>query len=138
MEAVHDTLAELDRGTPRWFIVAARILPLGILVQFLSAGVSLFGNSGLWGLHASFGGALILPAAALLVGALVIARLRGFGWWAGLAVLLYLIQVALAAMAAPALLSLHPFNGALLLVASLVLTAKVERRAAMCRRWRSA
>ncbi|SFB71564.1 hypothetical protein SAMN05428997_101429 [Bosea sp. CRIB-10] len=138
METEHDTFAELDRGTPRWFAVAARTLPLGILLQFLSAGASLSGNSGLWGLHASFGGVLVLPAAALLVGALVIARLRGFGWWAGLVVLLYLIQVALAAVATPALLSLHPFNGALLLVASLVLAAKVERRAAMCRRRQSA
>lgn len=138
METEHDTFAELDRGTPRWFAVAARILPLGILVQFLSAGASLFGDGALWRLHASFGGALFLSAAALLVGALFIARLRGFGWWAGLVVLLYLIQVALAARGAPALLSLHPFNGALLLVASLVLVAKVERRAAMCRRWRSA
>ncbi len=138
METEHDTFAELDRGTPRWFAVAARALPFGILVQFLSAGASLFGNSGLWGLHASFGGALALPAAALLVGAIVIARLRGFRWWAGLVVLLYLIQVGLAARGEPALLSFHPFNGALLLVASLVLAAKVERRAAMCRRRQSA
>lgn len=137
METEHGTFAELDRSTPRWFAVAARTLPLGILVQFLSAGASLFGNSGLWGLHASFGGALALPAAALLVGAIFIARLRGFRWWAGLVVLLYLIQVLLAAMAS-ASLALHPFNGALLLVASLVLAAKVERRAAMCRRRQSA
>ena len=138
METEHDTFAELDRGTPCWFTAAARILPVGILTQFLSAGAALFGDSGLWRLHAALGGALFLPAAVLLGGAVFVARLRGFGWWAGLIVLLYLIQVVLAAMAAPASLALHPFNGALLLVASLVLAAKVERRSAMCRRWRSA
>lgn len=41
---------------------------------------------------------------------------------------LYLIQIALAAKVDPLPLSLYPFNGALLLTASLVLLAKVERR----------
>jgi hypothetical protein len=42
--------------------------------------------------------------------------------------LLYLAQIALAASANPLPLSLHPVNGALLLTASLILLAKVERR----------
>jgi hypothetical protein len=122
--------SDLGRGTPGWFTVSAWILPGGIMSQFLSAGVALFHDSGLWGLHAALGGALSLPVIALLAGTLVVPRLRGFSWWAGLTCLLYFAQVALAAAALPLPLSLHAFNGALLLTASLVLLAKVERRRA--------
>lgn len=128
MKTSHDTFTELDRGTPGWFRFSARFLPVGILGQFLSAGGALFHEGSLWGLHAAAGGILALPAIALLVGALSVPRLRGFGWWASLIFLIYLIQVALAVETTPLPLSVHPFNGALLLSASLVLLAKVERR----------
>jgi hypothetical protein len=127
MEKIHDTFVDLGRGTPGWFTFSARILAGGILSQFLSARVVLFRDSGLWGLYMVLGGTLSLPAIALVVGTLVVPRLRGFGWWAGLTCLLYVAQVALAVAALPLTLSLHPFNGALLLTASLVLLAKVER-----------
>lgn len=133
MDKVHETFAELGRGTPAWFTVAARILPAGILGQFLSAGSALFSNNSLWGLHAALGGALSLPAVTLLAGALLVPRLRGFGWWSGLTFAFYLTQVGLAAGSLPLALSLHPLNGALLLVASLILLAKVERRRAAMR-----
>lgn len=127
---MHDTFVDLKRGTPGWFTWSARILPVGLLAQFLSAGVALFQDSSLWGLHAVAGGALSLPAAALVGGALFVGTLRGFGWWTGLIFLLYLVQVVLAAGSASLPLSFHPLNGALLLSASLVLLAKVERRRA--------
>ena len=130
MERFHDTLIDLGRGTPGWFTVSAWILPGGILIQFLSAGIALFRDSALWGLHAALGAVLSVPAIALLAGALFIPRLRGFGWWAGLTCLLYFTQVALAAATLPLPLSFHPFKGALPLTASLVLLAKVERRRA--------
>ena len=130
MEKTHDTFTDLGAGTPLWFSLAARALPVGILAQFLSAGAALFRDGGLWGLHAALGGVLSLPALALIGGALFLRRLNGFGWWVGLTFALYLTQVALAAGANPLPLSLHPFNGALLLTASLILLAKVERRRA--------
>jgi hypothetical protein len=71
---------------------------------------------------------LLLPVATLLVGALKIRRLRRLGWWAGVFAALCVAQLALAAGPTPPLLALHPLNGALLLCASIVLVAKVERR----------
>ncbi|WP_295810827.1 DUF6220 domain-containing protein [uncultured Nitratireductor sp.] len=127
---IHDTFIDLERGTPGWFTWSARLLPAGLLAQFLSAGTALFQDGALWGVHAGFGGVLAIPALVLVGGALSVSRLRGFGWWAGLVFLLYLVQVVLAAGSKPLPLSFHPFNGALLLTASLVLLAKVERRRA--------
>lgn len=126
MEKTHDTFTGLVQGTPVWFTFAARALPIGLFAQFLSAGTALFRDQSLWGLHGAIGGAMSVPVLVLLAGALVIPRLRGFGWWAGLTCLLYLTQVPLAVGANP----LHPMNGALLLTSSLILLAKVERRRA--------
>ncbi|MGN7870006.1 DUF6220 domain-containing protein [Paracoccus sp. 22332] len=122
----HDTLVDLERGTPSWFLWSARLLPAGLAAQFLLAGQALFGGLP-WEAHVTLGMALFVPVAALLSGALSIRRLRGFNWWAGLMSLLYLLQVALAA-AGPAALAFHPFNAALLLASALVLLAKIERR----------
>ena len=130
MKTIHDSFAALPHRTPFWFSLAARALPVGLLVQFLSAGIALFSNAEMWGLHAAAGGALFLPVAALLLGSLLVQRLSGFRWWSGLISILYLTQLVLAAGSEPFQLSLHPFNGALLLTASLILLAKVERRAA--------
>lgn len=130
MSRAHDTFANLGVGTPVWFTVAARALPLGIFAQFLSAGTALFRDTEMWALHGALGGALAVPVLALAGGAALVIRLRGFGWWAGLTLVLYLAQVALAAGANPLPLSLHPLNAALLLTASLILLAKVERRRA--------
>lgn len=127
---VHDTFFDLEHGTPVWFSWAARLLPVGLLAQFLSAGTALFQNDELWGVHTAVGVLLVIPVLALIGGAVIVARLRGFGWWASLIFLLYLVQVVLAVGSEPFRLSLHPFNGALLLTASLVLLAKVERRRA--------
>lgn len=130
MTKTHDTFADLGAGTPLWFTMAARALPIGILSQFLSAGTALFRDAELWGLHGAIGGALAVPVLALAGGAVAAPRLRGFGWWAGLTLVLYLLQVALAAGGEPLPLSLHPLNAALLLSVSLILLAKVERRRA--------
>lgn len=130
MTKTHDTFADLGAGTPLWFTVAARALPLGLLAQFLSAGTALFRDAELWGLHGALGGALAIPVLALAGGAVAAPRLRGFGWWAGLTLVLYLLQVALATGGEPLPLSLHPLNAALLLSVSLILLAKVERRRA--------
>lgn len=130
MEKTHDTLVDLHAGTPLWFTALAWLLPAGLLGQFLTAGLGLFLDPALIGAHAAIGTALSLPLVALLAGSLLVRRLRGFAWWTGLATVLYSIQVALAAGGSAVPLSLHPANGALLLCASLVLAAKVERRRA--------
>jgi len=128
MERVHDTLRDLGQGTPGGFVLAARALPLGLLGQFLLAGQALFRDGEVWGAHAALGAALGLPVLVLLGGALLVGRLRGFAWWAAAVALLFGVQVGLGAAGDGLALSLHPFNGALLLAASLVLLAKVERR----------
>lgn len=134
MEQRHDGVADAgtERGTgiamPVWFTFAARALVLGLLSQFLSAGTALFRDAGIWPIHGAVGGALSLPVLALAWGAFFLRPLRGFGRRAGLVLALYLTQVALAAGASPLLLSLHPFNASLLLTASLVMLAGVERR----------
>ncbi len=124
---MHDTFVDLECGAPGWFTWSARLLPIGLLTQFLSAGSALFRNGEFWEMHAAVGGVLAIPVLALVGGSLSVSRLRGFGWWAGLVFLLYLVQVLLAAGSEPLPLSFHPFNGALLLTASLALLAKVER-----------
>ena len=130
MAKTHDTFTDLHAGTPIWFTLAARALPTGLLAQFLSAGTALFRDGEIWALHGAVGGALAMPVVALAGGTLFLRRLRGFGWWAGLTLVLYLTQVALAAGENPLSLSFHPFNAALLLSASLILLAKIERRRA--------
>ena len=80
-----------------------------------------------WDLHGATGGLLVLMA-----GATTVPRLR-FGWLAGIVLILSVRQVVLAAGSGPAMLSLHPVNGTLLLSASLVPAAKVGRRLRMAR-----
>ncbi|MFB8342859.1 DUF6220 domain-containing protein [Brucella cytisi] len=127
MTKVHDTLTDLQLGTPLWFALSARLLALGILSQFLSAGTSLF-IAWEWQMHKIIGGALFLPIMVLLAGVFAVPRLRGFNWWAGLVCVLYVVQFSLAAGASSLALAFHPFNGALLAMASLILLVKVERR----------
>ena len=124
----HDTLHDLEHGTPALFLWSARALPALIGAQFFLAGQALFGGMS-WDLHGLVGGIIGLPVLVLAGGAVAFARLRGFGWWAGLTLILYLAQVVLA-VADGGALALHPFNGALLLTSALVLLAKVERRRA--------
>jgi len=126
--ANHDTLRDLESGTNALFLWSARVLPILVGAQFLLAGQALFGGIS-WSLHGIVGATIGLPVFVLAAYALVLARLRGFGWWAGLTLVLYLAQVGLA-MAGTGALALHPFNGALLLTSALVLLAKVERRVA--------
>lgn len=125
-KTTHDTLAELRLGTPAPFIAAAFSLPALIALQFLLAGQALF--AGLpWNLHGALGGVIAVPVFTLLGCSVIMRRLRGFGWWAGVIGFLYALQLALASFG-PGTLALHPFNAALLLTASLIFLFKVERR----------
>lgn len=122
----HDTFTDLPAGTPAPFTMAARGLPVLLGLQFLLAGQALFGGMS-WGTHAAVGGLVLLPVAILAGYALFVPRLRGFGWWAGVVLILYVVQVSLA-ISGMAALALHPLNAAFLLAASLVFLFKVERR----------
>ena len=110
MDKTHDTFADLDAGTPWWFTLSALALPIGLFGQFLSAGTALFRDAEMWGLHGAIGGTLAIPVLLLVGGAVLVRPLRGFGWWAGLTLVLYVLQIALAAGANPLPLSLHPFG----------------------------
>jgi Family of unknown function (DUF6220) len=122
----HDTLANVGLGTPAPFIAAAYSLPALLALQFLLAGQALFGGLS-WDLHGALGGAIAVPVFTLLLYSLSVPRLRGFGWWAGVLAVLYVLQLVLASSGLGAL-AIHPFNAALLLTASLVFLFKVERR----------
>ncbi|WP_246233358.1 DUF6220 domain-containing protein [Aurantimonas aggregata] len=129
MEEVHDTLRDVDRGTPFWFTASGWLVPAGVLAQFLLAGQALYGGSE-FGVHAMLGSLLALPVLALLLGPLFVWRLRGLGWWAGILAVLMLVQFVLAADNAGPFLAYHPVNGALVLTTSLILLVKIERRRA--------
>jgi hypothetical protein len=122
----HDTLHDLGHGTPAPFIAATYSLPALLALQFLVAGQALFGGLS-WDLHGAVGGAIAIPVFTLLCYSLAVPRLRGFGWWAGVLAILYILQLVLAS-SGPGALAIHPFNAALLLSASLVFLLKVERR----------
>ena len=131
----HDTFKDLSSGTPWSFTLAARSMPVLLGLQFLLAGLALFGGIG-WGAHATFGDLVSLPVVALAGYAMLVPRLRGFAWWASAIVVLYFGQIALAANGTAAL-AFPPLNAALLLSASLILLLKIERRNRRCREVKS-
>lgn len=124
--ASHDTLRDLDRGTPPLVLWSARALPALLGAQFLLAGRAMFAGAS-WDLHAAVGGFIAVPVFLLAGSSLAVARLRGFAWWVSLTAGLYLVQVVLA-LGGSGLLAYHPVNAALLLTSALILMAKFERR----------
>ena len=126
---VHDTLVDLHLGTPVPFTLAAFSLPALLSLQFLLAGQALFAGSS-WDMHSAFGGAVAILVVTLISYSLAVTRLRGFAWWALVIGLLYALQLVLAS-SGPDALAFHPFNGALLLAASLVFLLQVARRRAV-------
>ena len=128
MEKESGIFIGLHLETSVWFTVLAWIVPVGIFVQFLNAGLGLFFNKQLLVPHSVIGKSLSLPVVGLLVSALLIPRLRSFLWRAVAVLALYLVQVGLAIGSTPMLLSLHPANAALLLMASLLLLVRIEHR----------
>lgn len=128
--------------TPFWYGQLARAVPVGILLQYLLAGLGLFHDGRFWSWHGGLGLLLLLPITAMALAAWLGRAARPLRWWAGLLVALYLVQVALIAVGKSSgsgvLQALHPFNGGLMLAVSLVLLAKVERnRARAVRAWRA-
>lgn len=56
-----------DRLAPRWFAVSAIAIPVGVLGQFLLAGMSLFVDARNWGLHGTLGMMLAIPFAIVAI-----------------------------------------------------------------------
>lgn len=119
---------------PFWYGQAARAVPVGILLQYLLAGLGLFHDGQFWNWHGGLGLLLLLPIAAMALAAWLGRAARPLRWWAGLLAALYLAQVVLIVAGQSSgsgiLQALHPFNGGLMLAVSLVLLAKVERNRA--------
>lgn len=124
----HDRAARI---APRYFVHAARTIPLLILAQFLLAGLSLFHDAAIWEWHGIVGSLLIIPIVVILAGALATARVRPLRWWAIAVAVLYVLQIVFIVagqnIGSGVLQALHPFNAGLLLAASLVVVAKIER-----------
>lgn len=123
-----DQIAASQHRTPLWFVAFAWLVPAGVLGQFLSAGLGLFLDPTLLGLHGAVGFSLSLPAIGVAAGAFMVPHLRRLAPWAATVMLLYLVQVGLAAGGAALPMALHPLNAALLLTASLMLAARVQQR----------
>ena len=123
--------AKPRRVVPPWFLHAARFVPASILAQYLLAGLSLFQDGMFWAWHGALGGLIAVPIAGMAVAAWLGTAVRRLRWWAGLLVLLYGLQIVLMvagqSLGSGLLQALHPFNGGLMLVASLVIVAKAER-----------
>lgn len=123
--------AEEAAGASRTVALAALLVPVLLLAQFLLAGLALYGDTGLWGVHGAVGGTAAIPILVVLAGALRGGRNRHLRWWAGLQALLYVSQIGwVVADEASGLgwaMAMHPLNGALLLTAALTILAKVLR-----------
>ena len=86
-----------DRIAPGWFVSSARAVPIGILSQFLLAGLSLFGKASSWEAHATLGLLLALPVVILATIAWRKSEIRALRHWSGVLAGLYVFQVALMA-----------------------------------------
>jgi hypothetical protein len=119
-----------NRMAPRWLVFAACLVPLGILGQFLLAGLSLFRDSSYWEFHAILGSLLAIPIAVVALTPRFKREVRPLRHWAGMLGALYVLQVALIITSeeldSNLLQAAHVFNAGLLLVAGAVIVAKIE------------
>ncbi|YBV94928.1 DUF6220 domain-containing protein (plasmid) [Phyllobacteriaceae bacterium JZ32] len=134
MSVLQENLTARDRShriAPRHFVLSARLLPILMLAQFFTAGLSLFQNAAFWEWHAAIGALTAVPILALFISTLLVRSVRALRWWAGCLALLYVLQivyiVAGQSTGSGLLQAMHPFNGALLLATALVIIAKIER-----------
>jgi hypothetical protein len=111
------------RAAPGWFVLAARLVPSGITGQFLLAGLGLFVDAELWGLHGMLGSALVLAIGVTSVAPFIRSDIRPLRHWGAV------LGIFIAAAEGPGsglLRALHVFNAGLLLVAASVIVAKIE------------
>lgn len=114
-------------AVPGWVIWTAWVVMIGLLGQFLLAGLALFTVFAGWGAHRALGVALLLPILAVLVTSFWTQAARPLRWWGLVLAGFYLVQVTLAAVALEGLKALHVFNAPLVLLAAMALLVKIER-----------
>lgn len=100
------------------FCALAWVFALGIVLQVMLAGVSLFVDGNRWRLHANVGHSFLLPLLSMLLLSVLGGLPRRLGWLVLAAISLMMIQGATAAMGGwPAVV--HPVNAMLLFWLSL-------------------
>lgn len=131
--SVATTSALSDRAcrvAPGWYVLAARLVPSGIGGQFLLAGLGLFVDADMWGVHGMLGSALALAIGVTAVAPFARHDIRPLRHWGAVLGALYLLQIALIIAAEGSgsglLRALHVFNAGLLLAAATVIVAKIE------------
>lgn len=131
MSAINATVDRLQRAAPSWFVFAARLVPAGIAGQFLLAGLGLFVDAEIWGLHGMLGMALVLAIGVTAIAPFARSAIRPLRHWGAVLGFLYILQIALIAMSesygSGPPRALHVFNAGLLLVTAAVIVAKIER-----------
>jgi uncharacterized membrane protein len=116
------------RKAPTAVVVSARMLVAAIPLQFLLAGLMLFHDPALRIGHVALGFLLLIPVTILATAPWLRRSVRPLRWWTGLVAALTVVQVVLGAGGGGGWpKAAHVFNAALVLVAALVVAAKIER-----------
>lgn len=117
-----------EREAPRAVVVSAWTLVAAIPLQFLLAGLMLFHDPAMRIGHVALGFLLLVPVAYLTVAPWLRRSVRPLRWWTGLVAGLTVVQVVLGAGGGRGWpMAAHVFNAALVLIAALVVAAKIER-----------
>ena len=113
------------------FAIAASLLAVGLVVQVFLAGLGVFDDPTFFLTHRDTGYTLGLLALVVLVLAVIAHAGRAQVGRVALVFLLFIVQSALVGVraSAPAVAALHPLNGFLILVLSLVIARDAWRMA---------
>lgn len=114
------------KQVPGWVIWTAWVAVIGLLGQFLLAGLALFTGLADWGAHRALGVALLFPILTLVATSFWTPAARPLRWWGSVLAGLYLLQVMLATAELEGLKALHVLNAPLVLLAAVVLLVKIE------------
>ena len=116
------------RVAPKAVVVSAWTLVAAIPLQFLLAGLMLFHDPALRIGHVALGILLLIPVTILAAAPWLRRSVRPLRWWTGLVALLTVVQVVLGAGGGGGWpKAAHVLNAALILMAALVVAAKIER-----------
>jgi hypothetical protein len=109
--------------------LAATALPVGVLGQYLLAGLALFHDPGLWAWHGAVGIGLVVPVVVLLARGVGRGAPIGLRVGATVVALLYAVQLALVVVGRQQgwgwAMGLHLFNAGLLLAVAVLLAGRV-------------